>query len=275
MSDAGNAADQPWFAALDDEGKGFIQNRGLDKKTAPEAALDLLKSFRETQAKLGIPADRVVRWPADDADEAGWKNVRAKLGVPETPEGYDFSTVKYTDGSDPDAAFVAFMRDTAARLHIPKDTAAQFAAALVKHGEQNKADEANRAGSALGAAKVELAQSWGQNMQANEVIANRTAGLLGFDPEFIAALPPARYVPFMQKMLEAGSRMGEATLIGNGQTPSGTRPVVTREGAVARIAELNNDPAWYARFKNPMDPGHKAAVDEWNHLNQIQASRAA
>jgi hypothetical protein len=253
---------------------GFFQNRGLDKKTAVEAALQLTKDYREVQAKLVIPADRVLRLPADAADEAGWKAVYQKLGVPPDPSGYDFSTVKRADGSDIDAGLATFMRETAAQLNIPKDAATQIAQRLIKREEDGKAAAAVAGGTALALAKQELATSWGANGEANRFAANRTAGMLGFDQAFIDALPADKYVGFMQQMLDVSARTGEAPLLGNQGGGSGARPVLTREGAMARLSELGGDKAWYARFSDPRDPGHKAAVDEWNHLNSMLVSAA-
>ncbi len=280
MSEAGGtpapAATEPWIASWADEQlRGVAQNNGWDKLDPAQAAMQATKSFRETQAKLGVPADRVVRWPADAADEANWKIVRQKLGVPDTPEGYDFTAVTRPDGSAIDDGLAATLRAVAAATGTPKDAAAAIAAALVKHEADAKAADTVRQGAALGAAQLELATSWGANTAVNQVVANRTAGLLGFDPEFIQALPADKYVGFMQKMLEVGSRIGEASLVGNGAAGGGAEPrVMTREGAIARMNELGNDKAWYARFNNPSDPGHKAAVDEWRHLNQLQAGGA-
>jgi hypothetical protein len=284
MSDAGqqnpqpgqassaNGVAPPWYATLDDVTKGTLQNTGLDKLEPVAAVAKAVQMFRDTQAKLGIPAANVLRLPTDPTDAAAWKVVHERLGVPPDPSGYDFSTVKFADGAEVDAGFAAFMRDTAARLNIPKDAAAQLAAAFIKFGEDAESAETVQAGTAMATAQMDLATSWGANAEANKFVANRTAGMLGFTPEDIAALSPEKYGPFMQKMLEAGNRMGEAPLLGNAPTGGGQR-ILTREGAVARIEELKNDRSWWSRYNSPNDPGHKAAVDEWTHLNRLASSR--
>ena len=266
MSEQGNA---PWYSGYDDELKGVAQNHGWDKLDLPEAAKASMRAFHETQKKLGIPADRVLRIP-DAADAAGWKTVHQKLGVPETPEGYDFSTVKRADGSAPDENLIGFVRGEAARLNITKDAAAAFAAALVKRDEDGASAGAVRDGAAQGVARQELAASWGPNLEANNFTASRTAGMMGFDPDFIAALPAAKYVPFMQKMLEAGNKMGEAQLFGLGGGAVNGQTVRTREGALARIEELKHDKAWYARWKG----GEAEANREWDNLNSLLVQRA-
>jgi hypothetical protein len=263
-----NGATPPWYAEADEITRGFFQNRGLDKKTAVEAAVQLAKDFRETQSKLAIPADRVLRVP-EAADAEGWKAVHQRLGVPADPSQYDFTAVKFADGSAIDEELVTFARTTAHALNLPKDAAPQLAAAFVKFGEDAEAAEKVTNAAARAVAIDQLNTSWGANRATNQFIADRTASLLGLTPEFIAAVPADLYAGFMEKLREAGSRMGEAALLGHGASGGlvQTGPM-TREGAMARIEELKRDPVWYKRWQS----GDTAAQTEWNNLNRMAAS---
>jgi hypothetical protein len=264
---AGNGAAPPWYAAFDDITKGTLQNTGLDKLEPVAAVAKAVQMFRDTQSKLGIPADRVLRVP-DPTDEAGWKIVHQRLGVPDTADGYDFSTVKMADGSDLDAGLVAFLRTTAASLAIPKDRAPQLAAALVQQQTERAAREASAAAIQNGEARLRLQQNWGPNMPGNKFIADRTAAMLGLPPDLMAEIEKSpKYDSIMEGLRAAGERMGEAQLIGQGAGGQQGQ-IRTREQAAARIEELIKDRSFGARLMQPGDAG-KPARDEWDHLHRM------
>src|SRR5690348_6948209 len=79
---AAAGAGNPWYHGVADVTPEFIgtwQNAGLDKKTPVEAAVVMTKRFMDTQAKLGVPANELVRWPKDASDEQGWQALRTRL----------------------------------------------------------------------------------------------------------------------------------------------------------------------------------------------------
>ena len=82
--------------------------------------------MHEAQKFVGVPQEQLLRLPKDASDEAGIKAMWKRLGAPDAPEGYDFSGVKFADGTDLDQAFVDRARAAAAKLNMPKDTAAAF-----------------------------------------------------------------------------------------------------------------------------------------------------
>src|SRR5881394_756652 len=64
----------------------------------------------DAEKLVGVPADQVLRVPKDAADEKGWNAVWSRLGKPTDAKGYDFSDIKFADGTAPDATFVETMR---------------------------------------------------------------------------------------------------------------------------------------------------------------------
>jgi hypothetical protein len=264
----GNGAAPTWWQSFDDATKGWLQTRGLDRREAPDAVLQLTKDFRETQSKLGIPADRVLRIP-EPTDEAGWKAVHQKLGVPETPDGYDFSTVKMTDGSPLEPDLVTFLRTTAQDLAIPKDRAPRLAAALVKLAAESEAADASAAAIQNGEARLRLQQNWGPNAPNNKFIADRTAAMLGLPPELMGEIEKSpKYDAIMEGLRVAGERMGEAQLIGAGGAGGQQGQIRTKEQAASRIEELIRDPGFAKRRATPGEGG-RAAREEWDHLHRM------
>jgi hypothetical protein len=237
----------PWYGKFDSETQGHIQNRGWDKLTAPAAAVEALKAFRNAESKLGIPADRVLKIP-EPSDAAGWADIHAKLGAPATPDLYDFTTVKAPDGKDPDPAFIDLMRSTAATLHLPKDAAPGLASVLLKYNADQAAVASVKEQAANALAQDALKASWGANFDTNKFVADRAAALLGVAPEAFEALAKSSsYGVVMEGLRKIGVAMGEAVLVGNAGAGGGNRPA-TREQAQARLADLKSDTGWLKRW---------------------------
>src|SRR5258708_38450661 len=99
---AAAAASKPWYTGVtgvDQEMVGHWTNRGWINKTAPEIAVEATKAAREAQAYVGVPAEQLVRLPKDPKDELGWKQVWQRFGVPKEAKEYDFTPVKFADGT--------------------------------------------------------------------------------------------------------------------------------------------------------------------------------
>lgn len=178
----------PWLGdTIDQETRGYFQNRGWDKLTPAEAALNAAKAHREAEKHIGAPANEILRLPKQ-GDEAGWKAVYQRLGAPSSPDGYDFSPVKFKDGTTPDEGFTNWLRETAAVMNLPKEAATRLASEMVKRLES--ADEAEAAENAakLNDAKRNLERNWGANANANMFIAQQGAKALGVDAEVIDSL---------------------------------------------------------------------------------------
>ncbi|MDE2020403.1 MAG: hypothetical protein KGJ13_08715, partial [Patescibacteria group bacterium] len=134
-------ADAPWYQGADQETVGYLQNRGLDRKTPKEAALEAIKAHREAEKFIGAPADKLVRLPKDEADTAGWEQVYGRLGVPADAKGYDFSDLKFSDGSEPDSDFTDFFKNNARKYHLTKQAARDLMHDMLGYMEKSEGDE--------------------------------------------------------------------------------------------------------------------------------------
>lgn len=237
----------PWYQGADPALIGHIQTKGWHDKTPAEAALAAAQSHREAELHFGVPADRIVKLPANPQDEAGWKAVYAKLGVPADPKDYDFSTVKKADGTPVDAALTDFLRAQAAALNLPKDAAPRFGSELLKYLDgQGAAAAADKTAKLAEEHKV-LDANWGQNKEANTFLARKGAEKLGFDAETVTALENvvgfAKIMEALRKVGAAGSE--DSFITNNGGFNNG---VMTREQAISRKEELLRDEGWAKRY---------------------------
>lgn len=239
-------AAEPWFkgvAGVDDTMVGHWQNRGWDKKTAAEAAVEATKAWKEAEKFVGVPADQIVRLPKDAADETGWNTVYTRLGRPADAKGYDLSAVKRADGTALDEATSEFIRDRAFKLNLPKDKAVELATEIVKREDGARAAADVEKQAKLAEQKTNLDKNWGANRAANMFIAQRAAAALGVAPETVAALEGViGYDKVMDMMLAIGQKIGEDKFVTSTNTTGAG--VLTAAQAQARIAELKADPAY-------------------------------
>lgn len=238
----------PWYKGADDVTTGFIQSKGWHDKAPAEAALEAIKSYREAQQFIGHPPDKLVKLPADASDEAGWKDVWGKLGVPSDAKEYDFSTVKVGDQTI-DQGFQDFLRAQAAALHLPKDAAAQLGNAFVKYLGDNETAGAAEKTAKIAEERKLLDANWGQNADGNRFVARKGAEALGFDAAVVDALEGVvGYAKIMEGLRKVGELSGEAKFINGGNGPNGGGGLMTREQAASRKAELMADTAWRDRY---------------------------
>jgi hypothetical protein len=266
-------ANTSWFAGpgYDDlpeasrtELNGYLQNRGWDKTDARAAALGAIKAHREAERLIGAPADKMVRLPKDAADEPAWNELRTKLGVPADPKEYDFSSVKFTDGSALDAEFTSKMSAALREANVSKDRAPVVAKAMIEFME--KADGAMEADKAAAVAqeKDALRANWGNNFNANLIVAQNAAKTLGLDPEAIAALEGGiGYAKVMEMMRNIGARMGEDAFVST-RAPGGTGPM-SADQASATMAERKADKVWVGKLM----AGDSATRREFDTLSRM------
>jgi hypothetical protein len=265
---AAAAGTKPWYEGASPELIGHIQTKGWHDKPANEAALAAITAHREAEKFIGAPADKIIKLPTDANDEAGWKDVFKRLGAPADPKEYDFSTVKNGEAAL-DQGTQDFLRGQADALHLSKDAAIKFAEAYIKHGNDgNIATAAERTAKLAEEHKV-LDTSWGANKETNLFIARKGAEKLGLTPEHVNELEGVvGYAKIMEALRQVGELAGEAKFIGSGTGPGGSGNL-TREQAVARIAELKGDANFAKRYfdggapeRREMDSLHAVAYSE-------------
>lgn len=254
----------PWYAGLNDDHVGVLQTRGIHDKPAHEAIANLIEGYRNAEKVIGIPHDQVVRY--NPQDEAVTKAFNKRIGVPDTVEGYDLTGLKLTDGTDPDADFLGFIRETSLRNGIPAAAAKSIAADLIKYVDANNTQDTTVDQAKAQAERQALLDNWGQRTESNMFIARSAAEKLGIAPEAVTALENAAgYKATMEMFLKLGLQMGEDKFITN-QNPAAPG-VFSREGATARLTELQADTGWTTKLM----AGDAVTLREFRALTEIVA----
>lgn len=236
-----------WHAGIDAEILGHWQNKGWKVDDPKEVALAATRQAREAEKFFGVPADQILKMPKPDAKPEDIKAFWSKLGAPAEAKDYDFSAVKDAAGNPIGAPLADAIRNAAAAAHLPKDAATTIAQAVAKQLDDAKASEATITAAKMAEEKATLAKNWGDKAEFNKMKAMEGAQRLG--KPFVEALEKAGvgYADIMEAMRKIGAGTSEDTFIDRGARGGPGNPV-TREGAVARKAELMNDSAWAKRY---------------------------
>jgi hypothetical protein len=236
-------------AGLDADTVGWLTTNNAH--TDANAALKFASGeARRYQTQFGgVPSSRLVTIPENLAEAGALRPIYERLGAPKEATGYDFSNLKFSDGSDVDATFTDWIRGQAFEHGLSASAANQIAGSFVKFLETGDASETAERTAALAGEKDSLAKSWGPNFQANHFLAQQGAAKLGITPEEVAALESVvGYAKVMEAMRRVGESTSEARFVQN-QNPANPG-TFTREQAVARKNELMADAAWNQRYLN-------------------------
>lgn len=265
---AAAAATKPWYqgvAGVDEEMLGHWTNRGWNTKTAPEVAVEATKAWKGAEHLVGVPADQVLRVPKDVKDEAGWKAVWTRLGKPAEAKDYDFSAIKWSDGTALDEGFVNSAREWAFKFNLPKEAATGLTQEFAKYLDNAESAEKVERDAKLIEQKAALKKNWGPNEPANMFVAQRAAAALGLDPATVASLEGViGYDKIMEMFRSIGEKIGEDKFVKSG-APGNQGGPMTREQAIAKKADLMSDPVWTAAYLK----GDQAKLREMMALSTI------
>lgn len=271
-------ADQTWWSGLDDETKGYVQNKGLSTKPINEAFTAVSKFHREAERMIGAPAGELVRLPKE-ANSPDWSQVYKRLGALDKPEDYKFENVKHVGDKPISEAMVDTLRKAAHGAHLSPDAAAIVAKEIVTY--QDRLDAARQADEAAALAKgqKDLKDNWGVNFETNKFVAsgafNTLTKALGIsEGDSKAALENMAknlgYDKVMDLFRIIGTKIGEDKFV---LSPGGgsSAGVMTKESATAEKAELMRDEAWRTRYlKGGTEENRKMLA-----LNTIISSKSA
>lgn len=239
----------PWHQGkLDAEMIGHAQNAGWKVDDPAELAAAAVKAHHEARKFIGVPENQLLRLPKDATDEAGWKNVWNRLGVPKEAKDYDLSSVKFADGTALDDAFAEKIRQTAFSRNITKDAATAFAQEVVNFMQDADRAEQTERTAAWERTKAALETDWGPNFARNSAIAAQGAEAFGLNQADIDALREhPSYPKLINSFLKVGLMNKEPGFVDGGARPGGTG-IASKEQAAARHSEMLRDTEFMKRL---------------------------
>lgn len=247
---------------------GFWQNKGYNAADPHVVAIEATKAAMQAQQFIGAAPDQLIKLPKDANDEAGWKSVWGKLGVPAEAKDYDLSSIKAADGKDLDPAFADVMRAALHRGNVGKDKAPEVVKALVKHFTDREAARTVETEAKRGAERAQLLKDWGNNAEFNRLTAMQGAKRLGVTEDDVARFES---VLGYDKTMELFRKVGAGTTEDSFVEGKQGGPVTTANSAAYRRSELMEDPAWAKRYLD----GGAAERREMDALNALIISGEA
>ena len=257
----GTEAKSEWYTGIADENiRRWAQGKGWKD---PLAAVE---SNYNLERLIGLDrAGRTLVLPREDAAPEELQAFRSRLGVPESPEGYQLPV--------PEGAPEDFAHTAAQWMHeagVPAKSAEQLVTRWNAH-----LDAAQRAGEqhhqVESAAQLDaLKGEWGSNFEVNAEHARRAALHFLPAPEGTERLRMMAQVEramgtgnFMRFMAKVGRGLGEHQMVQSGE--SGGHGALAPGEARARIAELRADRAWTASYI----AGDAGKAAEMNRLHRM------
>ena len=253
-------APMKWAESFDQDTRGWLDSRGLTKMEVEKALPELVKGYRAAESKLGVPAEQLQRLPKDEKDAEGLKAYLGKLGVPETPEGYD---IKPEDGIE--AEFPTQAAKWFYEMNLPKNIAKGLYGKLKDYAQSTlEAAEARfnqQADEDIQALKGE----WkGDQFDRNVELARRVRQTMGLSNEETMEVERALGVKRAAQVFSAlGKVLGEHRFVGGDTVQS--KFAMSPEAARTRISDLQKDTAWQQKYLS----GDADAKAEYTRLMQI------
>lgn len=248
-----------WIGTFNDDGKGFVQNKGW------KAPTDMLESYRNLEKLVGAPQEKLLKLPADD-DVTGWESVHTRLGKPATPEAYGLKPSKQGESAD-------FSNWAAQEFHKSNLTTKQAQQLSEGWNQYQQAREAEGKSTyqAKGVAEMTaLKKEWGAAHDQNMSIAQRAAREFGIEAQVIDTLESSiGYAKTMKLFQNIGSKLGESQFVAGNPGNGSQNGPMTPAQAKTEIATLRGDPGFVKKYQDgdhvaraKMEALHKYAYPE-------------
>lgn len=272
------------MAGFDEELITHAKNKGwLPTNVAdlPAAYVKAVFSHRGAEKLIGVPQDQLLRIPGAGASSEDWNNVFHRLGVPKEAKEYDFTGIKYKDGTEPEADFLEKMRGAFVSARVTKEGATAVTKAVLGYLEDADATESALLAGQIAEQKAWLDKNWPAAVrEGNMFVANQALAKLGAAAgltteqtrsawDALSKIGGIGAAHAMEMLRTIGMRMGEGKLISLGSGDGGGS--MTVEAARDEIAMLKNDKA----FRDKLLAGGKDEVARWRALHKIIAGSMA
>lgn len=254
------SGDQPpapaWFDGFSPDDKAYINAKGWDKEGKSPA--DILKSYRNIERLRGVDADKLARIP-DWSNPEEVKQFHARVGVPESPEGYESPEVSTPNGVLRGDLIAKLSHRIGARPDQHAELMAGTGELLTELFQAEAEEVARRNANDL----IDLRKEWGTRFEENNQAVDNAAAQLGLNDDMIGALKVALGEGQTRRMLaQIGARLGEHKRPAEG---NGGPVLMTSDVAKAQIDQLKGDREFFAKLTN----GDVEARRRWTELQRI------
>lgn len=251
----------PWHGLTAPEDLAWVASKGWKE------AADAVKSYRGAEKLIGRDPSTLVPLPRAD-DPAGYRAVLAKLGLPETPDKYEFAPAP--GGEKLDAGYEKWARET---FHKAGLTAAQVKALTAEQNAYAASLATKQAEDyrvAYEADKAALMAEWRGGYERMVNAAKTAATSLGYTEEMIDAMEGAvGYAATMKFFASLGQKLGEDGFVTAKDGAPKFAGTLTPAEAKAQWEAMKMDPVIVKALMDPSHPSHKAQTEKKTNLFKI------
>ncbi len=242
------ATQSEWTAGLNDELKGYVQNKGF------KAPQDVLESYRNFEKLQGVPQERILKLPEDMNTPEG-RAIFERLGTPKDAKDYNIQVPK--DGGDP--KFAEWAQGTFL-------TRAQSDVLVQAHNESVQAQMktmTDQRQAVIQQAEQNLRKEWGNAFDQNKNMADQGAIALGMGEKEVAALGSALGPDkAMKLLLSLATATGEHPFVSGQSSSNG---VLAPDQAKSKITEMLTD----TNFRDRLNKGDVEAKRQWDNAHKM------
>lgn len=233
-----------WLDSLPEELRG---DASLKEFKGPA---DAAKAYVNLYKKFGVPDEQILKIPAG---EDGWDEVHAKIGRPESPEGYQLAQVAGAEQIDKE--YLTSVLKGAHGAGISQRQMAKLYPAIVEadsaQAERIRAEDARIFSATENALKTE----WGEQYESKRALAGRVAGkfLTEGTRNALKSAGLNNNLDFVKFFAQVGESMAEdSAFAGDGASGFGDPK--------AEYETLKQNPEYQKAIMNRDDPQHQAML---------------
>ena len=244
-----------WTSGLNDDFKGYVQNKGFKDPTA------VLDSYRNLEKLMGAPKERLLKLPEKMDDDAAMMEIYNKLGRPEKADDYNLPVPAGMDDS-----FAKWAKGSFHEMGLTKGQAEKFGGKWNEYVQSQVAARQEAAKTKITAEVESLKKEWGMAHDQNVNVAKNAAKAFGVTEEMINKMEATiGFAPLMKFMHGIGSKLGESNFVG-GNSGGGSFSGAMAPGiAQAQIQALKQDPGFTAKYV----AGDSEARAKMEHLHKM------
>lgn len=247
----------PWHGMTEPEAASYVENKGW------KSPADVVKSYQGAEKLIGRSPDSLLVMPRAD-DPAGLRGVLTKLGLPETPDKYEFAPA---EGVPEDKAYSDFARGAFHKAGLLPGQVKEITAAHNAYIKTVLEKQANDYNLSVEADKKALLAEWGGGHERMMNAAKTAAKGLGFNEKMIDSIEKEMgYAGTWKFFAELGKKMGEPGFVDGKGGGGFNNATLTPAEAKSQWEALRNDPTWKAAALDPMHPGHAEAKKKQSTL---------
>lgn len=259
-------AEKFWYDGADDDTIGMIQNKRW------ESALDAVKAYKELEAFRGLPETQLLKLPKDMSDAEAMNAVYARLGMPDSADGYTYELPEQYAEQGLDETMLGWAKET---MHKHGLNQSQFEG-IVNSWNEFMGQATEEALTAIRAQQSNelsaLEKEWGPAYKERVELGRRATKEFGLEQGDLDALESTIGTAKLMKMMaNIGQRLGEASFVEGGSSELsnvGVTPQMAQNEKASLIKEIGQDAKRMALYKEKAGKDYERIQFLNNIINQ-------